>query len=106
MTVFAILCDNVLPKDTNPCKNLKEHTESECTFRGCGVKGGYKNSGFYPIFFILPLHVSLEQIYLDIQLTFKEILPLEEVCLYFVYPLHESSIVVLFTKGRALFEQG
>ena len=50
MTVFAILCDNVLPKDTNPCKNLKEHTKSECAFRGCGVKGAYKNSGFYPIF--------------------------------------------------------
>ena len=55
MTVFAILCDNVLPKDTNPCKNLKEHTKSECTFRGCGVKGAYKNSGFYPLF----LHPSI-----------------------------------------------
>ena len=58
------------------------------------------------LFCIIPLHVSLEQIYLERQLTLKEILPLEEVCLYFVYPLHESSIVVLFTKGRALFEQG
>ena len=57
-------------------------------------------------FCILPLLVSLEQIYLERQLSFKEILPLEEVCLYFVYPLHESSIVVFFTKGRALFEQG
>ena len=85
MTVFAILCDNVFPKDTNPCKNLKEHTKSECTFRGCGVKGAYKNSGFYPIFCIFPLHVSLEQIYLERQLTLKEILPLEEVRLCFVY---------------------
>ena len=85
MTVFAILCDNVLPKDTNPCKNLKEHTKSECAFRGCGVKGAYKNSGFYPIFCILLLLVRLEQIYLERQLTLKEILPLEEVCLCFVY---------------------
>ena len=38
MTVFAILCDNVLPKDTNPCKNLKEHTKSECR-----VKGAYES---------------------------------------------------------------
>ena len=37
------------------------------------------------LFCIIPLHVSLEQIYLERQLTLKEILPLEEVCLYFVY---------------------
>ena len=41
---------------------------------------------FFILFFcILSLHVSLEQIYLERQLTLKEILPLEEVRLCFVY---------------------
>ena len=53
---------------------------------GVGPFSLSRRGAFLSSFFcILPLLVSLEQIYLERQLTLKEILPLEEVRLCFVY---------------------
>ena len=63
-----------------------EHTDEQWKVVQYSVWAESAKTVVFILFFcILLLLVRLEQIYLERQLTLKEILPLEEVCLCFVY---------------------